>query len=206
MMSNGIKILNSTRDFLSGMLDQMVKLVNVDYKKKKSRKESRIKQEVSRAVYNCPEMSALRNGQLGIDLGIPANQDPTPLIAQAVSDSLIIDEPNFRSIGTKVRGDLKIKVQPNNFSNLLTQSFAYVITEKGQSLPWLSWLLEEGDSVIVFDWSVEYGPFGRSGGGHMVQGGAFTIDPSYSGTPDNNFISRALEGVTEKIVNIFLEQ
>jgi hypothetical protein len=204
-MIKGLKVLTTSRDFLKGILGELVSKINIDFKKKSSRKKSRIKSIARNAILSSPEMLALSGGELGIDLGIPANQNPAPLIAEAVASSLVIDDPSFRVSGSKISGNIKINIQPNNFSNLLNQSFAYVATENGQSLPWLSWLLEEGDSVIVFDWSVEYGPFGRSGGGHMVEGGAFTINPQYSGTQDDNFISRSLDNVAQKIIDIYME-
>ena len=66
--------------------------------------------------------------------------------------------------------------------------------EKGGSLPWLDWLINLGDSVIIADFGVTYGPFGRSGQARMsVKKRPFKVDTAFSGTPEDNFITRALD-------------
>jgi hypothetical protein len=197
--------LKNTANFIKSSLKELVSLITKDFDKKRSQAENKIRKITYDAVYNSPEMNALRSGQLAFDLGIEEGNDPTPLIATAVASSVNVRKPNFRILGNSAKGDYKVEIQPNSFSNLLTQSFGTVVTEKGQQLPWLSWLLVEGDSIIVAEWSVEYGPYGRSGGARMVPGGAFTIDPQYSGTISDNFVSRALEGVNEKILKALVE-
>ena len=72
-------------------------------------------------------------------------------------------------------------------------------------LDWLNWLLTRGDDIIVGDYSfVERTGSGRSGLGDMVAGGMFRIPPEYSGTGDDNFITRTLRGetITDKILQV----
>lgn len=198
-------IITNFKEFLKGAVKELVSLVNRDVKKKAKRVEKQAKKIVFNAVYNSPEMSALRRGQLSFDLGIPAGEDPSVIIAQAVSDSIRIDPPNFRSAGNRINGNFKIQIQPSSFANLLSSSFGTVVTEKGQALPWLSWLLVEGDAIIIADWHVQYGPYGRSGGARMVPNGMFTIDPQYSGTINDNFVTRALDTIGDDIVKLLGE-
>ena len=66
-------------------------------------------------------------------------------------------------------------------------------------LHWLQWLLERGDEIIVAGY--EFGGNsgrGRSGLGYMTTGGSFRVPPQFSGTKDNNFISRALVGKAQE--------
>ena len=76
-----------------------------------------------------------------------------------------------------------------------------VTTEAGASLPWLQWLLTAGDAIIVTGYSVEYSgsPTSRSGGAIMVPKGVFKVDSSFSGTADDNFISRAINKYQDRI-------
>lgn len=199
-----LKIINGA-DFIKSALRGLASLITKDFDKKRGKAESKIRKITYNAIYNSPEMNAVRGGQLAFDLGIEEGNDPTSLIANAVANSVNVRRPNFKASGNIISGNYTVEIQPNNFSNLLTQSFGTVVTEKGQKLPWLSWLLVEGDSIIVAEWSVEYGQHGRSGGARMVPGGAFTIDPQYSGTISDNFVSRALEEVNEKILKALVE-
>ena len=64
---------------------------------------------------------------------------------------------------------------------------------------WLDWLLKRGDSIIVVNY--QYNPqtgIGRSKLGNMVDGGSFRIPPQFSGTIDDNFITRSFSGPTQE--------
>ena len=67
----------------------------------------------------------------------------------------------------------------------------------GGSLPWLQWLLLEGDSIIIANFGVEYSneAQGRAGPARMTrQARPFRVNPKFSGTKDDNFITRSLSG------------
>jgi len=75
-------------------------------------------------------------------------------------------------------------------------------------LPWLSWLLTRGNEIIIQEYGVLYGSgFGRTDGAKMSNKKApFMVDPAYSGTADNNFITRALAPHQRAISNIIKEE
>lgn len=196
--------LKDTANFLKDVLKGFTELINKDLAKRKRTIEQDIRAIVLKEVYDSPELSALRNGKLSFDLGLPESEDPSPLIARAVADTVSVSKPNFRVNGRNIVGNYRIEIQPQDFSNLLSQSFGSVITEKGQELPWLAWLLVEGDSIIVANWQVQYGNFGRSGGAQMIPGGAFTVDARFSGTIDDNFVTRSLRRSNDEILKTFM--
>ena len=65
-------------------------------------------------------------------------------------------------------------------------------------------------SIIIAHYGVEYGAgLGRSGGAHMVRlkdapFGPFKVNSAFSGTIDNNFITRAMSGVSREIKNTII--
>ena len=93
-----------------------------------------------------------------------------------------------------LKGGIEVNVQPSNFTNLLSLGSGHLVYDKGD-LHWLSWLLTFGDSIIVVGY--EYNPetgLGRANLGNMVEGGSWRVPPEFSGTIQNNFITRALVG------------
>ena len=52
-----------------------------------------------------------------------------------------------------------------------------------------------GDTIVVNNFQVEFGAFGRTGKGRMTEsdGVGWKISSNFSGTQDDNFITRALE-------------
>ena len=99
---------------------------------------------------------------------------------------------------------MSIYIQPSSFDNLLSLAVANVITERGEVLPWLEWLLTAGNAIVIAGYSVEYGNFqtSRTGGAIMEPVGFFKVDSQFSGTPENNFITRAIEPYGEEINNL----
>jgi hypothetical protein len=114
-------------------------------------------------------------------------------------------EVKFVKFSNTLKGGLEFNFQPSSFANLLALPAGHTIYQDGD-LHWLEWLLKRGDSIIVTNYT--YNPssgLGRSGLGNMIPGGAFRVPPQFSGTEDNNFITRALIGpVQEKhLADIF---
>jgi len=73
----------------------------------------------------------------------------------------------------------------------------FIITDKTrEALPWLKWLLERGDDIIIQNYFVKYDEFNpgvsRTGLAIMIkgQGKFFRIPPEYAGTEENNFITQ----------------
>jgi hypothetical protein len=123
-------------------------------------------------------------------------------ITGSIVDSLTF---NFNQFDKDLNGGLTINIQPETFQNLLSLPDGHVIYDGG-NLHWLQWLLLKGDEIIVAGY--QYNPssgLGRSKLGNMITGGAFRVPPQFSGTVDNNFVTRALNGNTQvdQITKIF---
>jgi hypothetical protein len=141
-----------------------------------------------------PELRAVAYGPLKGDFGIPKGQ--------AVSEADKIIDAVLRSIHVEIipfdnrlRGGLEIRIQPTDFQNIFAR-IDPVITEKGERLDWVRWLLERGDDIVVAKYHVVPDSSGRSRSGDalMSQGGMFRVRPAYSGTLEDNAITRVFKG------------
>lgn len=164
--------------------------------------ESQIKAIIRQALSICPEIVSLRQGTLRMEFGIPI--DATDEIINAIVDSTFVYFRNFNFFQKNINNVLSIYIQPQDFQNLISNAYANVITERGEVLPWLEWLLVGGDAVQIMGYEVEYGLFetSRSGGAIMIPTGYFKVDPQFSGTPEDNFITRAISPYGDKITQI----
>mgnify|MGYP003646261604 FL=1 len=74
---------------------------------------------------------------------------------------------------------------------------------QGTPLEWLKWLLLEGDRVIVANYRFEPSNKGtsRTGEGIMIKtrGGGWNVPPQFAGVDNDNFATRALEGIQDTI-------
>ena len=158
-----------------------------------------IKPLVYDAVHDCHEMQALRSSDLRAAMGLnpPQARDVSKQIAESVSSSLIVESGKVtpKNLSTMI----SIYVQPAGLDNVLSvggSTVNYTSTEGKQvTIPWLDWLLTEGDRILVSGFSLELGQgLGRSWGGRMIEAptGSWRIEPQYAGTLTDNFVTRAL--------------
>lgn len=193
-----IKLTETDAQIEKKIIKSLSKKVNKNLKKRGSAALESLRDDFRKWVYDCPALVELRSAsKLRGDLGLTSTRaaSASDAIASAVAQTVRI---TYKQWDKKLTGgDLTIDIQPSSFSNVLGQSWAGYTTEKGENIPWLSWLLTRGDDVIITGYEVEYGNFGRSGQGRMTGDGtgggmAFRVDPRFSGTTDRNFITEAL--------------
>jgi len=136
-------------------------------------------------------------GQFGIPSGMV--NSAVESIIYSIKNSIRID---FQPFDKKLKGSFNINVQPDDFQDILSLGTGHVNYKDGD-LHWLDWLITLGSSIIVANYHYQpSGGRGRSGLGFMSVGQSFRVSPSFSGTIDNNFITRALRGRESYISSI----
>lgn len=179
-------------DILSALADQF----NSILKSKKDILLQGVKSSIPPWMFAQPEIQSLLSsdpsslvGQFGI------TYSPTSIVNAIIFSVINSTTISIVPYNNKLKGGgLAINVQPDNFSNLLSLFQGHSVY-RGGDLHWLEWMLMRGDETIIVGY--EYNPqtgLGRSGLGNMTRGGTFRVPPQYSGTVDNNFITRALIG------------
>lgn len=166
----------------------------------------RVKNVVLGAIASCDEIRELSSGSLKYDFGLTT--DPTDEIISAIVNSVYVEVRKITSSGGRFNGGITILIQPSGYQNLLSLPVAQQEIEDGSSLPWLSWLLTRGTKIIIANYGVLEGVgFGRSGGAKMTKKEApFMVNTKYSGVPEDNFITRALEPHQSTISKIIKEE
>jgi hypothetical protein len=201
-----IKLLDSMKTISSKINISLSDLVNQQLKSKKGQVESGCRSLASEWISSCPEMVDLAAGVLSGPFGLYKGSESVAVgaISNAVKSSVFARVQTVSKDFTK--GGIFIYFQPSNFANLISLPQGHVDYDGGD-LHWLKWMLEFGDRIIVKNYS--YKPnsgIGRSGMGSMTNSGSFRVPPGYSGTVDDNFITRALSGKEqESQLNLLLE-
>jgi hypothetical protein len=160
--------------------------------------------EIKKRIKSSDVIQELMNGTLRYDLGI--TKDEAVMISEKIPDVI----SKLLQVRVAIEGDttvfLIVEMVKSGYEDLLDISEASFLQTYTQSTPkqidWLKWLLTEGNNIIISDFRVKYTPDNvksRSGGAIMIQKGSFRIPPQFSGTEDDNFITRSLEGIQEFI-------
>jgi|TARA_B100000287_G_scaffold426490_1_gene474485 hypothetical protein len=190
-MSISARLTESVAQIEKKIMRAIVDEANATFLKSVSRSLEPIRVIVRAAIQSCPEIASLNAGTLRADFGIPAGKDATTEIVNSIANSVTFMTQKFSLKGKNITGGLTVGIQPTSFVNLL--GIGNTELESGGSIPWLQWLLTSGDSIIIADFGVKYGPYGRSGMGAMtMKQRPFKVDSSFSGTSTDNFITRAL--------------
>jgi hypothetical protein len=203
-----LKLVESDKEIIAKIHVALAREIDGVFRKRSSLIRNRIKPIVAGALFGSPEILSLQGGVLRFDFGLTG--DPGPQIVNAVVESLQVKIEKIRGNANGISGGLTLSVQPSDYSNLLTLPVAMQALEIEGRIPWLEWLLFAGDSIIIAHYGVEYGAgLGRSGGAHMVSlkdapFGPYKVNSAFSGTTDNNFITRAISRVSGEIKNTII--
>jgi hypothetical protein len=194
-----IKLAESDKTIETKMLAAMQKHVNYRFQLAQPIIISRLKYQVAEWIMDTDEVQSLLDGQLRADFGIPSPSTSVTNIVESITRTVTVV---FKPVSKTLTGQvLTVAVQPRSLANVLGLGET-IITKKGAKLDWLEWLLVRGDDIIVADYHVEYGPFGRTGEAHMILPGLFRVDPAFSGTSKDNFVTRALDDKVNDMIRI----
>ena len=169
--------------------------------------KAEIKTAISRALRQCTELVDLDRGELRGMMGLTSGKASAAIdnIIASVSNSIIIETRNVRLRSGKNYNVLKVTAQPSHFQNVLQipqSSISYYSPryKKVVNLKWLEWLLFYGDRIVVSEFRFDANGKGRSRVGNMekIKTGVFRVPPYYSGTANDNFITRALRSFEVK--------
>ena len=202
MANIGLKIIESNRQIATLINKALEKQIDDYIGKRVSNILKEIKLIARQALQNSPEILSLQSGTLKADFGLTS--DPTSSIINSILATLTIDITKTKTTSRSITGGFTVKMQPNDYGNLYFLPSAKQAIKDGY-IPWLKWLLELGDTIIIVNYGVEYGAFGRTGMAHMTEDTRpFKVNSSYSGTKNNNFITRVFADSEQEITNAII--
>ena len=204
-MRLSIKLL----DYNQAIQQKILKALLPDCKKAMNNAMSYMKNNlpiiIQNAIFNSPEYVSLVSGTLRLELGIPdASSKINGLINTWISN-IVYDVKPPAITSKQIIGKFTVRAIKSDFSDVLGSNYAYVMDNlRGYSLPWLEWLLLDGSKTIISSYDVFFGPNPRSrtGGAVMKLSTSGWKISEFSGTQDNNWITRALDTTSQDVENL----
>ena len=201
-----LKLVDSPEKIAQDINKTIVKEMNSLMLNSRNKLKSILKEQTKIWIWEQPEIESLLHSNtpdsLNAQFGLPKDSGDSAI--KAIVDSVVGSiQVNFTNLTADFKGGLDFYFQPQDFQNLLSLNVGHVITEKSTDLHWLNWLLTMGDTIIItgYTYSPQAG-FGRSRGGTMKNNGMWRIDPKFSGTIENNFITRAFSNREKELTSI----
>ena len=201
---------------LKGLQSHIIKDLRRELDKRLGKNLRKIESELQLAVRGAlllqPEVQSLLNrGKLQAEFGIRDSRDAiTEIIDFWVSNIVVRKTPVRVANGKLLKSNIIVNMIRADYHDVTSIPAANIYTDKGAVLPWLSWLLTFGDKYIVRDYEIKYAvgnfrfPFSRSGGAIMVPAPkkAWRVPPEFSGTQNNNFVTRAIDSIDSRLEDI----
>lgn len=161
---------------------------------------------VKEALISEPEYSSLKAGTLRAELGILNVGEVDGVVDAMINTLEIISQPIKIGNGGLSGGFTLTMIRSADISGIIGLDIAMSKTEKGQSLPWLEWLLLRGNDKIIQDYSVNYisnSYRSRTGSAVMISNpNGWRIPANFAGTEGDNWTTRAISKIGNKIPKI----
>jgi hypothetical protein len=205
-MSISISLIESANQINQNILNSLLKQVESYMNGRINKLKIEIPQIVSTAISSSPEYSSLLGGRLKYEFGIPDSSSKLAGLINIWSNNIDIVYNKPTIAGNSIKSSFTISMIKIDFSDVLFTSYAEMRDElRGYSLPWLQWLLLEGNQVIIpsYEFIIGSNRASRTGNGIMRPSSASWKVPSFfSGTQTDNWITRALNSAEKDIQNV----
>tara|TARA_R100000008_G_scaffold86762_1_gene81446 strand:- start:7593 stop:8246 length:654 start_codon:yes stop_codon:yes gene_type:complete len=164
-----------------------------------------LKEAVRKRFFMSDEYGSIVAGRLRAELGVPQSETRIQQIITTWINGITVKA----KVGTTPFLLIDIGILQSDYSDVLglpAASYIYNSKRGGGEIPWLEWLLLEGDRRIVnkYEFSPEIKRGSRTGMGVMIQKarGFWQVPPDMSGTSVDNFATRALKNIDREIDQI----
>jgi len=161
---------------------------------------------IKTAIENTPEYSSILSGKLKYEFGIPDSSIKLNNLIDIWIENIRYPYMKPTIMRNKIKSTFEVNAIRVDFAEVLYSNDALVIDNiRGYNLPWLEWLLLEGNKTIISKQEVVIGPnnFSRTGNAIMRDSNkSWKVPAEFSGTVTNNWITRAIDGVEGNIQSL----
>lgn len=203
-MNLKLKIVDSDKDIQNKILKALLSEVSSVFKKARNPLVNNIKNIITNSILSSPEYASLSSGQLKFELGVPDISNRIQSIFNVWFSNIDVKLESPKISGSGIKGSLTIGIIKSDLSDILGSDVA-IITDSntGSSVNWLEWLSLAGDKTIIKDYEVVLGPNRRSRTGNAImtvsKNQRWKVPSEFSGTVANNWITRAIDSVSDSI-------
>lgn len=154
-------------------------------------------------VINTPEYESILNGKLKYEFGLPDSSSKLAGLLDLWSTNLSYSFKPPKKSKTQIVSNISVSAIKIDFSDVLYSDYAIMYDGlRGYALPWLEWLLLEGNKSIIRNYEVKFGSnrYSRTGNAIMKTSSAsWSVPSEFAGTISDNWITRAIDGAENEI-------
>ena len=206
MAKSRIQIIESTSSISAMILFEVAEQVDKKMRKAAPQINLVVGELIEAKIRATPHVKSLISGQLQADFGLNIGE-----AEEAISALLFVVKRSVKvNMNMRAKGawSMSVSILPDGFSQVLSGIGTYQSPRSGEFIPWMEWLLTKGTTIIYDDFFVTKGEFktSRSGFALMFPSGSsgkvFRVEPTLSGTEDDNFVVNTITSLLPQIGKI----
>lgn len=195
-------LLESEKEISLNILNALLPRVDRYFKAASKKIRPKLVNIVIEAIKSSPEYQSLVSGDLKAQFGLPdADSRLSSIVSLWKKIDFIYNPVVVRN--NYLSGSFSLNMIRSDFLDVINTEAAVFVTPKGSQLNWLEWLCLEGNKTIIKDYVIELGPNPRSRTNMAIMrgevSGKWSVPSEFSGTIENNWITRAIDSVTPNI-------
>lgn len=209
-MKLSLKLLESDSEVRKSIFNALVQDISITMSRAANEINNSLQGLLADALRQEPEYQSLMSGSLRAELGI-ANTSSVDSIVDKLSQTVNIQNVPVKYSNMGLSGGFIITaISSNDIGGLIGDNDAMVEDSiRGYNLPWLEWLTLKGTSGIIKDYQVSFSPGNpnsRTGMAVMIsdQGSEWRVPAEFAGVIDNNWTTRAIERIDQKLQSIII--
>ena len=203
VMRISFKLLDNNQEISDKILQALIPEIDKYLKKSLQTIRKKLPILIINVLKNTPEYDSLSGGQLQYEFGIPDSTNKLNSNLEIWSKNIDIVYKSPTITGNRIKASFSVSLIRNDFSDVLSSDASFVFDNlKGYQLPWLEWLLLEGNKIIVPKQEVILGPnkFSRTGYAIMRESNkSWKVPSQFAGTKTDNWITRAIDNAESQI-------
>jgi hypothetical protein len=195
MITYTFGIKETDEQLIKRIQKDMVSQVNELFESSVPAIQKRVMRILERSVRSQPEWYSVARGSLRQHFGLPNSLRNIQNTLSIWLSTVQVEYKKMRvSANGNFSGGIRIKAVRAGYQDVIRSPDGFFITEKGDRLDWVKWLLTAGSNIIIKDYDIARGR-GRAGSLIMrpTTLGGWGVPAAYQGTKDDNMITRAIK-------------
>lgn len=205
-MEFSIKLLESDKQIYNKILTALLPEINEFLKSRIKQLQQEFSDLIYTIITNTAEYESISRGKLKYEFGLVDSDAKLAGLLDIWSTNIVVNYQPARISNTKIISSFSVSAIKIDFSDVLYTDYALMTDNlRGYSLPWLEWLLLEGNKTIIKNQQVVFGPnrYSRTGQAIMkASTESWSVPSEFAGTINDNWITRAIFNAENDINNV----
>lgn len=206
-MQLSITILENSKQIQDAMLKALLPQVSSFMHKVITTIKKELPEIVREAIFNSPEYTSILGGDLKYQFGLPDSSSKLNGLITIWTNNIDIEYVKPSISNGQIKSKFSASMIRADYSDVLGTDYAKMNdTQRGYSLPWLKWLLLDGNQILIEESVIVLGPNPNSRTGFAVMKpsatGFWRVPTEFAGTVQDNWLTRAINDSSPRINNL----